>query len=143
MTNVEADHLDIYRDLEDIRATFSRFARGAAAIVLCDDDAGARSIDLPASAEVIRYGIKSRDARLVASDVRSIGQATTFAVSYDGDSFGDVALRVPGLHNVQNALAAIGAGLVPRRSRSTRCVRDCSSSAESTAVSSAFAMSPA
>jgi UDP-N-acetylmuramate--alanine ligase len=111
VTNVEADHLDIYRDLEDIRATFSRFARGAAAIVLCDDDAGARSIDLPASAEVIRYGIKSRDARLVASDVRSIGQATTFSVSYDGDSFGDVALRVPGLHNVQNALAAIGAGL--------------------------------
>jgi len=78
VTNVEADHLDIYRDLEDIRATFSRFVRGAAAIVLCDDDAGARSIDLPASAEVIRYGIKSRDARLVASDVRSIGQATTF-----------------------------------------------------------------
>ena len=111
VTNVEADHLDIYRDLEDIRSTFSRFARGAAAIVLCDDDAGARSIDLPASAEVIRYGIKSRDARLIASDVRSIGQATTFSVSYDGDSFGDVALRVPGLHNVQNALAAIGAGL--------------------------------
>jgi UDP-N-acetylmuramate--alanine ligase len=111
VTNVEADHLDIYRDLEDIRATFSRFVRGAAAIVLCDDDAGARSIDLPASAEVIRYGIKSRDARLVASDVRSIGQATTFSVSYDGDPFGDVALRVPGLHNVQNALAAIGAGL--------------------------------
>jgi UDP-N-acetylmuramate--alanine ligase len=111
VTNVEADHLDIYRDLEDIRSTFSRYVRDAAAIVLCDDDAGARSLDLPSSAELIRYGIKSRDARLVASDVRSDGQSTTFSVSYDGDSIGDVALRVPGYHNVQNALAAIGVGL--------------------------------
>ena len=110
VTNVEADHLDIYRDLEDIRTTFSRFVRDAAAIVLCDDDAGARSLDLPSSAEVIRYGLKSRDARLVASDVRSDGHSTTFSVSYDGRPLGDVALRVPGFHNVQNALAAIGAG---------------------------------
>jgi UDP-N-acetylmuramate--alanine ligase len=111
VTNVEADHLDIYRDLDDIRTTFSRYVRDAAAIVLCDDDAGARSLDLPSSAELIRYGIKSHDARLVASDVRSGGQSTTFAVSYDGDLLGDVALRVPGTHNVQNALAAIGVGL--------------------------------
>jgi UDP-N-acetylmuramate--alanine ligase len=110
VTNVEADHLDIYRDLEDIRATFSRYVRAAAAIVLCDDDAGARSLDLPASAEVIRYGLKSRDARLLASDVRSDGHSTTFSVSYDGRGLGDVGLRVPGVHNVQNALAAIGAG---------------------------------
>ena len=111
VTNVEADHLDIYRDLEDIRSTFSRYVRDAAAIVLCDDDAGARSLALPSSAELIRYGIKSRDARLVASDLRSDGQSTTFSVSYDGDSLGDVVLRVPGYHNVQNALAAIGVGL--------------------------------
>lgn len=110
VTNVEADHLDIYRDLEDIRTTFSRFVRDAAAIVLCDDDAGARSVDLPPSAEVIRYGLKSGDARLVASDVRSDGHSTTFSVRYDGRPLGDVALRVPGYHNVQNALAAIGVG---------------------------------
>src|ERR1700686_5327933 len=109
-TNVEADPLDIYRDLEDIRSTFSRYVRDAAAIVLCDDDAGARSLDLPASAELIRYGLKTPDARLVANDVRSDGHATTFSVSYDGSLLGNVALRVPGYHNVQNALAAIGAG---------------------------------
>src|SRR5204863_4442644 len=34
VTNIEADHLDIYSDLEDIKATFSRFVKGAAAIVL-------------------------------------------------------------------------------------------------------------
>jgi UDP-N-acetylmuramate--alanine ligase len=111
VTNIEADHLDIYRDLEDIRSTFSSFVRNAATIVLCDDDAGAKSLDLPASSEVIRYGLGSRDARLVARDVRTEGHSTTFSISYDGRSLGDIGLRVPGLHNVQNALAAIGVAL--------------------------------
>lgn len=110
VTNVEADHLDIYRDLEDITSTFSRFVRDAAVVVLCSDDSGANSVALPTSAEIIRYGIRSADARLVASDIRSTGHSTSFAVSYDGRYVGDVALRVPGHHNVQNALAAIGAG---------------------------------
>jgi UDP-N-acetylmuramate--alanine ligase len=79
-------------------------------IALCDDDAGARNLVLPASAEVIRYGLTSPDARLVARDVRPSGQTTTFSVAYDGDPLGDVSLRVPGHHNVQNALAAIAAG---------------------------------
>ena len=110
VTNIEADHLDIYHDLEDIRTTFSRFVRDAPVIVLCDDDAGAKSLSLPASSEVIRYGLTSSDARLVARDIRPSGQATTFSVAYDGQALGDVSLRVPGHHNVQNALAAIAAG---------------------------------
>ena len=110
VTNVEADHLDIYRDLDDITSTFSRYVREAAVVILCADDAGASSVALPASAEVIRYGITSPDARLTASDIRSTGHATTFAVSYDGSPLGEVALRVPGHHNVQNSLAAIGSG---------------------------------
>ena len=111
VTNVEADHLDIYRDLDDIASTFSAFIRDAGVIVLCADDPGANGLDLPASAEIIRYGLRSRDARLVAGDIRSTGHATNFAVSYDGHPLGEVALRVPGHHNVQNALAAVGAGL--------------------------------
>jgi UDP-N-acetylmuramate--alanine ligase len=110
VTNVEADHLDIYHDLEDIRATFARFVRDAPLIVLCDDDAGARTLALPASSEIIRYGLTSSDARLAASDIRPTGHATTFSVAYDGRALGDISLRVPGHHNVRNALAAIAAG---------------------------------
>lgn len=111
VTNIEADHLDIYRDLAEISSTFARFVRGAAVIVLCADDAGATGLELPASAEVIRYGIHSPDARLIASEIRSIGQSTNFVVSHDSKILGGVALRVPGAHNVRNALAAIGVGL--------------------------------
>jgi UDP-N-acetylmuramate--alanine ligase len=110
ITNVEADHLDIYHDLNDITTTFSRFVRDALVVVLCADDAGASSLAIPASSEVIRYGLTSPDARLVARDIRPSGQRTTFSVAYDGRVLGDVSLRVPGHHNVQNALAAIAAG---------------------------------
>ncbi len=111
VTNVEADHLDIYADLDDIRKTFSRYVAGARAIVLCADDSGAASIEFPQTAEVIRYGIDSADARLVARDVVATPGGSEFSVWYDGKEETRVRLRVPGAHNVRNALAAIGAGL--------------------------------
>ena len=112
ITNVEADHLDIYRDLDDIRGAFAQFAAGARAVVLCADDAGAASIELPLSADVVRYGLHSPDARLRARDIVAADGLTRFTVVFDGEAVADAALRVPGLHNVRNALAAIGAGLV-------------------------------
>ncbi|HVE78821.1 MAG TPA: UDP-N-acetylmuramate--L-alanine ligase [Gemmatimonadaceae bacterium] len=111
VTNVEADHLDIYRDLADIRGAFEQFIRGARHVVLCADDPGATTLRTPAAAEVIRYGIDSADARLVARNVRLAGGGSSFDVAYDGDPLGAVTLRVPGRHNVLNALAAIAAGL--------------------------------
>ena len=111
VTNVEADHLDIYTDLADIRAAFSQFIAGARTIVLCADDAGAGSLPTPSAAEVIRYGVASTDARLRAINVRTEESGAVFAVEYDGELLGSVSLRVAGTHNVLNALAAIGAGL--------------------------------
>jgi UDP-N-acetylmuramate--alanine ligase len=111
VTNVEADHLDIYADLADIRRAFAQFVRGARAIVLCADDDGASTLPVPSSAEVIRYGITSPDARLRATNVRAESGGSRFGVTLDGERLGDVILRVPGRHNVLNALAAIGAGL--------------------------------
>jgi UDP-N-acetylmuramate--alanine ligase len=111
ITNVEADHLDIYADLADIHRTFEQFASPARTIVLCGDDAGANGLTTPSSAEIIRYGIHSRDARLLAVDVRSEGGGSIFEVEFDDEMLGEVELSVPGLHNVMNALAAIASGL--------------------------------
>jgi UDP-N-acetylmuramate--alanine ligase len=111
VTNIEADHLDIYADLADIRRAFREFVRGARTIVLCGDDAGAASLATPNATEVIRYGITSPDARLRALGVRTEAGGALFSVEYDGEHLGDVRLKVAGMHNVLNALAAIGAGL--------------------------------
>lgn len=111
VTNVEADHMDIYADLDDLRRTFARFVHGARYVVLCADDAGANHLPTPAAAEVIRYGLASSDARLVATDLRREGLGTRFSVAYDGKPMGEVALALPGEHNVRNALAALAVGL--------------------------------
>ena len=112
VTNVEEDHLDIYPGgIDEIRDAFALFARGAKVIVLCADDVGASTLPVPSSAEIIRYGTESRDARLTASDVRSHQGGSVFRVSHDEKPLGELALKVPGLHNVRNALAAVASGI--------------------------------
>ncbi len=111
VTNIEADHLDIYDGMPDLIRTFAQYARNARCIVLCADDRNANQLATPSTAEVIRYGIASSDARLRATNLGHEGLGTRFDVVYDGNALGEVALVVPGEHNVLNALAAIAAGL--------------------------------
>jgi UDP-N-acetylmuramate--alanine ligase len=111
VNNIEADHLDIYTDLADIKTAFARFVRGARTIVLGADDAGANTLPTPSSTEVIRFGIASGDARVVAQRLSLSAGGSTFRLVYDDEDLGDVELRIPGRHNVLNALAALSAGL--------------------------------
>jgi len=111
VTNVEADHLDVYADLADIRRAFEQYISAASRIVLCGDDVGASSLRTPPSSEVIQYGLTSPNARLLARDIQSAPSGASFGVEFDGERLGTVRLCVPGVHNVLNALAAVGAGL--------------------------------
>ena len=112
VTNMEADHLDTYADIDDIRGAFAEFVGRARAIVLCADDEGASTIPLPATAEIVRYGIESSHARLVAAELRETPAGSVFQAVYDGARLGEVELSMPGRHNVLNSLAAIGSGLI-------------------------------
>jgi len=111
VTNIEADHLDIYADLADIKGAFAQFVRGARNIVLCADDVGANSLPTPSATEVVRYGFDNADARLVARGLESRNGGSAFDVVFDDEMLGRVSLAVPGRHNGLNALAAIGSGL--------------------------------
>ncbi len=113
--NVEADHLDIYTDLADINTTFSAFMKPARSVVVCADDAGAAALPQDATREVVRYSagtVHSSDARLVAHDVQFHAHGSTSQLTYDGKPCGELVLRVPGMHNVRNALAALAAGVL-------------------------------
>jgi UDP-N-acetylmuramate--alanine ligase len=111
VTNLEADHMDIYADLDDLRRAFAQFIGGARYVVLCADDPGANRLPSPPTAEVIRYGLTSVDARLRAVNLRREGIGSRFTALYDGKPEGEVVLAVPGEHNVRNALAALAVGL--------------------------------
>ena len=107
ITNVEADHLDIYADLADIEATFAEYASRAAHVVKCMDDAGAARVPVAAGANVVGYGLRAGDGtRLIGTP-----DGDAMHVAFDGAALGTLRLRVPGDHNKRNALAALGAGL--------------------------------
>jgi UDP-N-acetylmuramate--alanine ligase len=123
ITNVEADHLDTYRDLDDILDAFATFANRVpffGSIVLCADDAGARRLLPRIQKRVVTYGTSSgsgTDADLTAEGIALQPGVTTFTVrDREQGVLGEVRLRLPGRHNVANALAAIAVGrelLVP------------------------------
>ena len=88
---------------------FAQFVAPARTIVLCADDAGAPTLlPTPASAEVMTLRHRSPDARLVRARhrVRRRGTHRGSTSASTTRTSGDVALRVPGAHNVRNALAA-------------------------------------
>jgi len=113
ITNIEADHLDTYRDLSEIQDAFAAFANSVpffGAVVACADDPGVRQILPRIKRRVVTYG-ESPEAGLAARDVRLEAACTSFDV-WDAEQgrLGSVRLRLPGRHNVWNALAAIAAG---------------------------------
>jgi len=110
VTNVEADHLDIYGTEASVRAAFEQFLHPARTVVCCADDAGARTLAMPPAADVLTYGVGD-GPRLAAYEVMRVEGRMRFLVRLDGRELGEVALQVPGMHNVRNALAALGAGL--------------------------------
>ena len=113
VTNIEADHLDTYRDVEDIRDAFATFANRVpfyGAVIACADDPGVASILPRIKRRVVTYG-ESPGAALAARDIRLDAAGTSFEV-WEGEtwSLGTVRLSLPGRHNVANALAAIAVG---------------------------------
>jgi UDP-N-acetylmuramate--alanine ligase len=111
ITNIEADHLDIYANLDDIRDAFALFASDAPTAVVCADDPGAATLPLSDATEVVTYGLSGDRTRVRAADVRAHDAGQRFDVSVEGVAAGVVTLAVPGLHNVRNALAALASGI--------------------------------
>ena len=112
VTNLEADHLDTYGDLGGVRDAFARFVDRidpGGTLWICGDDHGAARAGVWGGARTRSYGL-GPGTQLRAVDVRANGAGSRFGVVEDGASAGDFALPVPGIHNVRNALAAVGVG---------------------------------
>ncbi len=113
ITSIDRDHLDTYRDLEEITEAFFTFAEKApffGQVIVCLDDANVQRL-LPRLADrrVVTYGL-ARQAQLRAVDLETGPEGTHFAVVVGGETLGSMRLPMPGLHNVRNALAAVAVG---------------------------------
>ncbi|MCY3547303.1 MAG: UDP-N-acetylmuramate--L-alanine ligase [Gemmatimonadetes bacterium] len=112
VTNVEADHLDVYGDLAGVRTSFSDFVDRldpGGTLWVCGDDPGAARIGVEGGARTRSYGLGA-GVSLRGTLVRDNGSESVFRVTEDGVSGGDMTVPLPGLHNVRNALAAAGVG---------------------------------
>ncbi|MBQ6323047.1 MAG: UDP-N-acetylmuramate--L-alanine ligase [Lachnospiraceae bacterium] len=107
--NIEADHLDFFRDLKDIRSSFHRFARllprDGALIIHAGID-HLEEITDQLTCRIITYGIDSGDfqAGNITFDDHGCG---SFDLLHNAQSLGRFSLHVPGIHNISNALASL------------------------------------
>jgi UDP-N-acetylmuramate--alanine ligase len=111
VTNIDADHMTTYEgDIDRLRGGFIRFLHNLpfyGLAVLCTDDPGVRDVLGDVGRSILSYGIDA-DADVSARDIRFSAGTTRFrAVRKGHDETLDICLRLPGLHNVRNALAAI------------------------------------
>lgn len=111
ITNIDADHLETYGgDFDRLQDTFLEFLHhlpfyGQA--ILCMDDEHIRNLLPRITRPVVTYGTH-KDADIVASNIRQVEQKTQFELQMSGEEEKlAITLNMPGIHNVQNALAAI------------------------------------
>lgn len=110
--NVDADHLDFFKDLEDIKASFRRFAQLVPAdghIVANADDANA--MDALRGLPLFTFGLE-READCRAENLQLHHGMPSFDVVVRGERYAHLTLHVAGRHNVLNALAAAAAAYV-------------------------------
>ncbi len=110
LLNIEEDHLDFFDDLADIRRSFARFAantRPGGTVLIGSAIDRPEEITAGTDARVVSFGTRG-DEDYSASDITCDDHARpSFTWTHRGGPGGAISLRVSGIHNVQNALAAI------------------------------------
>jgi UDP-N-acetylmuramate--alanine ligase len=113
VTTLEAEHLDYYRDFEEVKSAFLEFVNKVpfyGRVILCLDEESL--VDLMPSIErpVTTYGFSSQ-ADLQANSISFEENRSCFRVKLKTKELGEVKLSVPGTHNIRNSLASIAVGL--------------------------------
>ena len=108
--NVEAEHLDFFKDLDDIRKSFHKFAANTladGATIINGEIDNYTEIVKGLPQRIITYGLNSSYDYYAENITYDEKACAIFSVMHDGQKIMDVHLNVPGKHNVSNSLAAI------------------------------------
>ena len=114
LTNISLEHLDTYKDMNDIKATFRHFLDNLpfyGTAIVCSDDENVRSLLPLIHTKTIHYGLDKSYADIWAEDIEVHADYSTFSVHTKQKKLGTIKLTMPGIHNILNSLAAIAASL--------------------------------
>ncbi len=109
LTTLESEHLDTYKDLDDIKSAFIEFANKVpfyGFVTLCLDEPALQDIMPHINKKIITYGLNAQ-ADVRATDITHNGFVSTYKVKYLGRELGEIALKIPGDHNIKNSLVAV------------------------------------
>ena len=113
ITTIEADHLDCYADINDIKNAFIRYMNKTpfyGAVVACIDEPKVREALLECIRPVITYGVDPT-ANYSARDVSFEPNRTHFSLYHAEKRLAELTISIPGMHNVKNACAACAVAL--------------------------------
>ena len=113
VTTIESEHLDCYRDIAEIKEAFLLFCNKVpfyGSAILCGDDESILSILPRLERKSMTYGLNA-NVDLRAKETYFSGTDSRYVAFWKGEKLGQVSLRVPGMHNVKNSLAAVLVGL--------------------------------
>jgi UDP-N-acetylmuramate--alanine ligase len=113
LTTLESEHLDTYRDLDDIKSAFIEFANKVpfyGFVVLCLDEPALQDIIPQINKTIFTYGTTAQ-ADVRAIDIEHEGFNSQYKVVYKGKELGQIRLNIPGVHYVKNSLVAITIGM--------------------------------
>ncbi len=114
VTNIDADHLDIYKDIEDIKETFRQFcdrSKYGAYMIYCGDDENIKSFMNTINREKISYGYDDKNY-LKIIDYKAENNALNFSILNSHRSYDNVVLNMVGGHNALNSTACFAVSKV-------------------------------
>ncbi|MDP6684563.1 MAG: UDP-N-acetylmuramate--L-alanine ligase [Candidatus Marinimicrobia bacterium] len=113
VTNIELEHTDCYQNLTELQDAFLTFCNSVpfyGAVVVCADSPALVEILPDIRRSTLTYGLSS-SSQISAQNISHTGSESTFQVTRDENSLGEISIDVPGKHNVTNSLAAVTLGL--------------------------------
>lgn len=111
--NIDEDHMEYFKTMDNLRASFHRFAELARSAVIYngDDENTVMAVEGISGKALISFGLDKKNDYYADNLVELDGACDRFDVMFRGEKLGTVSLSVPGKHNILNALAAIAASI--------------------------------
>jgi len=113
VTNIDNDHMDYYKTIKNLRNSFIQFLNKVPFYgcgIICSDDPGVRAILPHLNRKYYTYGLKN-NPDITATNIKTAGWGSKFDVVFNKKLIGEFDLKVPGTHNILNALSAICTGI--------------------------------